>query len=49
MAFDISNMTEEEKKEALKVLQADASKESTEKDLIPELEKIRFRKQLTKQ
>ena len=31
MAFDISNMTEEEKKEALKVLQADASKESTEK------------------
>ena len=40
MAFDISNMTEEEKKEALKVLQA---------DLIPELEKIRFRKQLTKQ
>ena len=31
MAFDISNMTEEEKKEALKALQADASKESTEK------------------
>lgn len=31
MAFDISNMTEEEKKEALKVLQADASKESAEK------------------
>lgn len=30
-AFDISNMTEEEKKEALKALQADASKESTEK------------------
>ena len=27
MAFDISNMTEEEKKEALKALQADASKE----------------------
>lgn len=31
MAFDISNMTEEEKKEALKALQADASKESTKK------------------
>lgn len=31
MAFDISNMTEEEKKEALKALQADANKESTEK------------------
>ena len=31
MAFDISNMTEEEKKEVLKALQADASKESTEK------------------
>ena len=31
MAFDISNMTEEEKKEALKALQADASKESAEK------------------
>ena len=31
MAFDISNMTEEEKKEALKALQDDASNESTEK------------------
>lgn len=31
MAFDISNMTEEEKKEALKALQADAIKENTEK------------------
>lgn len=48
MAFDISNMTEEEKKEALKALQDDASKESTEKDLIRSW-KIRSRKQLTKQ
>ena len=31
MAFDISNMTEEEKKEALKALQDDANKENTEK------------------
>ncbi len=36
MAFDISNMTEEEKKEALKALQADASKENTTKRLDPE-------------
>ena len=31
MAFDISNMTEEEKKEALKALQDDANKQNTEK------------------
>ncbi len=36
MAFDISNMTADEKKEALKALQADASKENTTKRLDPE-------------